>query len=533
MCYIKGSPVQLHPSMNVISCLILSLQLLISDQFLYCSVITRPSTSVSLLSRTTQLPVSIFIDHKPAKWTTGDKRQHDTTTALVHFIAEDLQALSVVDSPAFKKFVEKLNPAFTIPTRKTISTKHLPEIHSILQQKLKSALRKADHVCLTIDIWTSRDMRSYLGVTCHYTEAMQLRSGMEIFQLEEDSEEHDEEDGEHASVERDADVFRFIPGHFGCFCHTIQLIVKDALKEAAAINKVIAKMSRLVKHVRHSTIASELLEDDYKLVTACAPRWNTQLAMLRSVLKLKSSSLDKLDSEIRPTKYELKLMSEVTDMLSPFETATLQAEGQNKVTASLVIVCIRCLKMELAELSEKYDSRFVSTLQASTKTRLSRYESLAVFTHASALDPRWKLNWATEIQQSLITKATALLVPEHIEPDDTAPPPAKKTKLFRHLPSTTSVMSTSSTLSVATQVQTYLTEPCLEEDADPLRFWRNRSGDFPQLATLACRYLSVPASSAPVERIFSIAGKIFRPDRCSLSDKRFEHLMFVRTNKDL
>ena len=54
-------------------------------------------------------------------------------------------------------------------------------------------------------------------------------------------------------------------------------------------------MARLVKHVRHSTIASELLEDDYKLVTACVPRWNMQLAMLRSVLKLKSSSLDKLD----------------------------------------------------------------------------------------------------------------------------------------------------------------------------------------------------------------------------------------------
>ena len=79
----------------------------------------------------------------------------------------------MVDSTAFKKFVEKLNPAFTIPTRKTISTKHLPEIHTTLQQKLKTALRKADHVCLTLDILTSRDMMSYLGVTCHYTEDSQ------------------------------------------------------------------------------------------------------------------------------------------------------------------------------------------------------------------------------------------------------------------------------------------------------------------------------------------------------------------------
>ena len=111
---------------------------------------------------------------------------------------------------------------------------------------------------------------------------------------------------------------RLVTDHFGCFCHKLQLIVKDALKDAGSINKVIAKLARLVKYVRHSTIASELLEEDYKLVMACAPRWNTQLAMIRSVMKLKPTSLEKLDVDIRPTKYELKIMTEVTEMLTPY-----------------------------------------------------------------------------------------------------------------------------------------------------------------------------------------------------------------------
>ena len=42
--------------------------------------------------------------------------------------------------------------------------------------------------------------------------------------------------------------------------------------------------------------------------------------------------------------------------------------------------------------------------------------------------------------------------------------------------------------------------------------------------------LGVPASSAPVERLFSIAGKVFKPDRCRLTDKTFETLMFIRCN---
>ena len=37
-------------------------------------------------------------------------------------------------------------------------------------------------------------------------------------------------------------------------------------------------------------------------------------------------------------------------------------------------------------------------------------------------------------------------------------------------------------------------------------------------------------SSAAVERLFSIAGKIYQRDRCRLSDSRLEQLMFIRSN---
>ena len=42
--------------------------------------------------------------------------------------------------------------------------------------------------------------------------------------------------------------------HHACFAHVIQLIVKDGFKKAGSINSVIKRCSRLVAHVRKSTM---------------------------------------------------------------------------------------------------------------------------------------------------------------------------------------------------------------------------------------------------------------------------------------
>ena len=80
----------------------------------------------------------------------------------------------------------------------------------------------------------------------------------------------------------------------------------------------------------------------------------------------------------------------------------------------------------------------------------------------------------------------------------------------------------------------YLSKPCLnEEDDDPLQFWKEHQTSYPTLAKLAACYLAIPASSGPVERLFSIGGKLFRPERCRLTDKKFEKLMNIKCNAHL
>ena len=97
---------------------------------------------------------------------------------LMNFVAEDLQALSVVESPSFRLFTEMLNPSFNMPSRKTLSNKLIPKKKAAMQSCIKSNLENIEQVCVTLDIWTNRDMRSYIGMTCHYIESFQLKSAM-------------------------------------------------------------------------------------------------------------------------------------------------------------------------------------------------------------------------------------------------------------------------------------------------------------------------------------------------------------------
>ena len=63
-----------------------------------------------------------------------------------------------------------------------------------------------------------------------------------------------------------------------------------------------------------------------------------------------------------------------------------------------------------------------------------------------------------------------------------------------------------------------------------LPFWATNRHTLPSLFKMAVRVLAVPASSAPVERVFSHGGVIMRPHRSQLSDKVLSSLIFCKCN---
>ena len=350
----------------------------------------------------------------------------------------------------------------------------------------------------------------------------------------------DDDEADDTTPVSDDGLFDYVNEHVSCFAHTLQLVIKDGFKQAAGIDKVLAKTSAIVTHVRKSIHASEILECEKRLQSANATRWSSQLAMVRSILPVPEETL--LSTQHQLTAHDRNVLKDLTEILTPFESATHCIQGNNVVAGSMVVPCVRVLKGELEQLSYKYNSPFVKQLKASVQKRLSPYETHDAFLTASALDPRFKLQWCTQEERiirrsDLITKAVAIAhndsatVTAHTNEGTTdEPPPSKKRRGFFSTLIETAENPVSSTTGTESYIDDYLTSPCMTEDTDPLSFWKLNENKYPALAKLAPIFLCIPASSAPVERLFSIAGKVFHPERCRLTDNTFQQLMFLRCN---
>jgi hypothetical protein len=65
---------------------------------------------------------------------------------------------------------------------------------------------------------------------------------------------------------------------------------------------------------------------------------------------------------------------------------------------------------------------------------------------------------------------------------------------------------------------------------DPLKWWKEHQSVYPILASLARIYLALQGTSAPSERIFSMAARLISDKRASLNPELAGKLLFVSQN---
>ena len=66
------------------------------------------------------------------------------------------------------------------------------------------------------------------------------------------------------------------------------------------------------------------------------------------------------------------------------------------------------------------------------------------------------------------------------------------------------------------ELQDYLKLPPVTPETDTLQWWKVNAAAYPGLAAMARDYLAIPATGAPVERVFSGGTDLVQPKRGAL-----------------
>jgi hypothetical protein len=80
------------------------------------------------------------------------------------------------------------------------------------------------------------------------------------------------------------------------------------------------------------------------------------------------------------------------------------------------------------------------------------------------------------------------------------------------------------------EVVLYTQERTPDINTNPLQWWKLNGGRYPRLTILALKYLGIPATSVPSERVFSKAGEIVSRRRASLKPSSVDMLVFLSKN---
>ncbi|XP_050706735.1 zinc finger BED domain-containing protein 4-like [Eriocheir sinensis] len=207
------------------------------------------------------------------------KKKH-LDSHLLKMIAIDMQPISLVENEGFKEFVKVLDPRYILPSRRELMRTHFPSLYENQVQQVRSELEGASFVTLTSDLWTSRQTKSFLSVTCHFiSPEWELKS--RLLATKRLMVDHTSQNIADALIEiceewnvmekvycivtdNAANMIKAVKdiiktGHIGCFAHTLNLVVQNAIKNTGEVKEVQDKIKAIVSFFHHSVKASDKL----------------------------------------------------------------------------------------------------------------------------------------------------------------------------------------------------------------------------------------------------------------------------------
>jgi hypothetical protein len=420
-------------------------------------------------------------------------------------------------------------------------------------------------IALTTDLWTNQNLAHFITLTCHCNKGWRpLNINLGTKQLTTktsttiDIKREVEDILETFHLEKCECAFVTDGGsnvvaacnlmgkqNFHCFGHLLNLIVQDTFVEKNSLfDKVKNAVQEIKTRIKGTKKLLEIQNQEQKrplkLISFSKTRWNSIYYMFERVYQLNQSGVVNQvlayinKSDLHLSNEDMKALREQIHLFKPIHQVTEYLSGQNYITTSKIIPLFRELRERIEDASE---SRTRTLLLDSID---KRYHERNEWIIASALDPQIKLDVFDDHEKEDVInsiKVQCSWEPQMMQLSqdsqpllDPATQPTKKRKLNVILDVFEDDKSEEKETQKGNEIERYLSLPLAEKQTNIHDWWSLREKEFPNLSVLAKKFLSIPATSTPSERVFSKMGDLYQKKRCSLGTKRAEKIIFCNQN---
>ncbi|EGT31720.1 hypothetical protein CAEBREN_20717 [Caenorhabditis brenneri] len=301
-----------------------------------------------------------------------------------------------------------------------------------------------------------------------------------------------------------------------CGCHLLHLIMEKVI-EVGEVKRMLSKCKSVATKVSKSSKTRTLLKTKAQEFNINAPlpqnysktRWNGSRLLVKSVKEYIPVlvSLPSFAEDLFTLKERL-LMEFFIEFTRPFQKATTRFESTNSSTSELLpylsllkrnVSEIYSIFLERADVLEHADTevfqRIMSLADELLEKRLKKMREQQLLKMCSYLDPRFcKKQCLSPDEWGLVER-----------------------DIISHFP----------------EIELYNTilkqEPFKQLEDNVMLFWKSKRQNLPLLTELASELLTIPASSASTERVFSGAGRLMSNRlRNRLSSESCSSLLLVK-----
>jgi len=335
---------------------------------------------------------------------------------------------------------------------------------------------------------------------------------------------------------------------------------------------IAASVTEAESEMQHETESTSTTTEHHSLKKSCITRWNSILTMVDSVLCLWTEMNEALksngDREYCLTEDDRIVLRELHKFLQPFAELTelVSSEQPHLGLIPLIIAEVKDVTKHIIG-----ESPSITLLKEGVQQRLPyRIKVTEAVKIATLLDPSSKHVVAADMSPEDVTKllventnqviarakaaanfttslpsasntgsaSSGSIVSTDELPRECPPScehqPSKKMKLLQKVSRTETGPSAGATSDhdrkLESEVNAYIHLQAEESEENPLVFWKKHEATFPNLSVLAKCYLTVSASSVPVESMFSTCGMILNSRRSSMAPYRANMITVIHDN---